>query len=143
VSELLAVFCCGVFFGAALYITLVQHPAALQVGSSFAGAFFGPMYRRAAPMQVALALVGSLTGLWTWWQGAGSAWLAGALLLFSVVPFTLLRMSSVNQLLLAHAAGREDSETDALLRRWGSLHAARTVLSGLSFVVFLWALAFG
>jgi hypothetical protein len=28
VSKLLTTFCCGVFFGAALYISLVQHPAA-------------------------------------------------------------------------------------------------------------------
>ena len=34
--ELIVVFCSGVFFGVALCITWVQHPAALEVGPAFA-----------------------------------------------------------------------------------------------------------
>ena len=51
ITKLLATFCCGVFFGAALYISLVQHPAAVETGTDFAGRFFRPMYRRAAILQ--------------------------------------------------------------------------------------------
>jgi len=47
-TKLLAIYCCGVFFGAALYISLVQHPAVLETGADFAARFFRPMYRRAA-----------------------------------------------------------------------------------------------
>jgi hypothetical protein len=36
VVEFISVFCSGAFFGAALCITLVQQPAALEVGASFA-----------------------------------------------------------------------------------------------------------
>lgn len=47
-TKLLAIYRCGVFFGAALYISLVQHPAVLETGADFAARFFRPMYRRAA-----------------------------------------------------------------------------------------------
>jgi hypothetical protein len=57
-TKLVATFCCGVFFGAALYISLVQHPAGLETGADFATRFFPPMYRRAAILQASLALVG-------------------------------------------------------------------------------------
>jgi len=39
-SKLLATFCGDVFFRAALYISLVQHPAALETGQDFAVRFF-------------------------------------------------------------------------------------------------------
>jgi hypothetical protein len=40
--EFVATFCSGVFFGVALCITWVQHPAALEVGPAFAVRFFSP-----------------------------------------------------------------------------------------------------
>jgi hypothetical protein len=141
-SEFLAVFSSGGFFGAALYITLAQHPAALEVGPAFAVRFFGPMYRRAAPMQVAFAVLGTLAGLWAGLRGFGSMWLLGALLLIAVIPFTLLRIAPINNELLAPGRDAEAADTELLLRRWGSLHAVRTVLSGLAFLVFVAALAF-
>jgi uncharacterized membrane protein len=142
-AAFISVFCCGAFFGAALYITLAQHPAALEVGPSFAVRFFAPVYRRAAAMQAALAVLGTLAGLWAWWQGgSGLLGLLGTLLLFSVVPFTLVLMMPVNNRLLAPGRDPEAPDTEALLRRWGSLHAVRTALSGLAFLLLLGSLAF-
>jgi len=137
VAELVAVFCSGAFFGAALYINAAQHPAALEAGAAFAIRFFSPMYRRAAPMQVALAVVGALAGLWAWWGGAGSLWWIAALLLFSVIPVTLVWIQPVNDQLMAPGRDPEAPDTVRPLRRWGSLHAARTILSGLGFVLML------
>ena len=61
--EFLALLCAGVFFGAAVYVSIVQHPAALRVGGALAARFFPPMYQRAAPMQASLAILGSVSGL--------------------------------------------------------------------------------
>jgi hypothetical protein len=100
------------------------------------------MYRRASVMQVSLALAGTLAGLVAWWQRAGIGWLLGALLLLAVIPFTLVRMLPVNHQLLAPGRDPEASDTEGLLLRWGALHAVRTILSGLAFVLLLGALAF-
>ena len=135
--EGIALFGCGTFFGAALFITLVQHPAALEAGVGTAARFFPPMYRRAAAMQVALALVGTGAGVGAWLTGSGHVWLIGALALFAVVPFTLLVMLPVNNQLLAPERDPGDPDTEVLLRRWGPLHAVRSALSGIAFAVFL------
>jgi uncharacterized membrane protein len=132
-----ATLACGTFFGAALYINLVQQPAALSVGADFAGRYFGPMYQRAAVMQVSLVLIGTLAALLAWWQGAGARWLAGALLLLAVVPVTLLVILPVNEELLKLGAGPAAPDTAELLARWARLHALRTALSGAAFVLFL------
>jgi hypothetical protein len=143
VSEAVAVFCCGVFFGVAFTISLVQLPAALELGPAFAARSFAPMYRRAAPIQIALAFLGTLAALWTWWAGEGGAWLVGGLLLFAVVPFTLIAILPVSNRLLAEGWAPDGAETESLLRRWGLLHAVRTALSGAAFALQLMALVLG
>ncbi len=137
-SEFVATFCCGLFFGAALYASLVQHPAALETGVDFAARFFGPMYRRAAVLQASLALIGFLAGVAAWWSAAGRLWLAAALLLAASVPFTLLVIKPVNDAL--SAGDRSIDEYRALLVRWGGLHRMRTIASGLAFAFCLLAL---
>jgi Anthrone oxygenase len=143
VSEAVAVFCSGVFFGVALYISLVQQPAALELGTGFAGRYFPAMYRRAAPLQVTLAFAGTLASLWCWWRGAGGAWLVGALLLFAVVPFTLIAILPVTNRLLDDRRAPDAADIDTLLRRWSVLHAVRTALSGAAFALLLMAMVLG
>lgn len=136
-SQFVATFCCGVFFGAAVYVSLVQHPAALETGIDFAAQFFAPMYRRAAWLQASLAVIGAAAGIIAWWKRADSLWLAGAVLLFSAVPFTLVIIKPVNDALIAGQAG---DERGALLARWGRLHWVRTAASALAFIVCVAAL---
>jgi hypothetical protein len=54
--EFIGIYCTGLFAGAALYVTLVEHPARLECGTELAVAEFAPSYRRGAVMQ---ALLGS------------------------------------------------------------------------------------
>ncbi|HEY3306644.1 MAG TPA: DUF1772 domain-containing protein [Candidatus Binatia bacterium] len=135
VAQILATLCCGVFFGAALYISLVQHPAALETGGEFAARFFPPMYARASVMQASLAIMGTIAALGAYLLGAGRAWLFGAVLLASVIPFTFLVIDPVNQQLKTIDPSADRAVE--LLIRWDRLHLARTVASGLSFVMCL------
>ena len=135
VTKLVATFCCGVFFGAALYISLVQHPAALETGTEFAARFFGPMYRRAAWLQASLALIGCAAALAAWLGGAGRLWLAVGVLIGSVVPFTLIVIEPINDAL--RQGGSAPLELGVLLTRWGYLHWVRTAASATAFIVCL------
>ena len=84
---ILAILCTGVFAGAAVYITAVEHPARLACGPTIAVKAFASSYHRAAVMQASLAVVGCVAGV-TAWMHSGNGWLlTGALLLGSVVPF--------------------------------------------------------
>jgi len=137
----LATFACGSFFGAAVYVSLAQIPASLELGGELAGRFFAPMYRRAARVQAPLAVVGTATAILSWLAGAGPAWLVGGLLLFAVLPLTYIRIMPINNQLLDPNRALSASETEDLLQRWGHLHAIRTALSGIAFLIFLAGLA--
>jgi hypothetical protein len=134
-AEALATFCCAVFFGAAAYVSLVQHPAALETGAEFAARFFSPMYARAAVMQASLAVIGTIGALAAYLLGAGRGWLLAALLVGSMIPFTLLVIGPVNQRLKMISPSADLAAE--LLIRWGRLHWVRTVASGLSFATCL------
>lgn len=138
VGEILATVCCAVFFGAAAYISLVQHPAALETGSEFAVRFFAPMYRRASIMQASLAIVGSIASIAAYLLGAGRAWLLSAILMGSVVPFTLLVVEPLNDQIKVLDPSAERAVE--LLIKWGRLHWVRTVASGAAFMMCLIAI---
>ena len=135
--ELVAALCAGLFAGAAIYITLVEHPARLECGTAAAIAEFGPSYRRATVMQASLGAIGSVAAVLGWWQGAGAPLLVAGLLLASVIPFTLVVILPTNKRLLDPALDRNSREAAVLLRRWGRLHLVRSVTSAIAFVVLL------
>jgi uncharacterized membrane protein len=139
--ELLATLCAGLFAGAAIYITLVEHPARLECGTELAATEFGPSYRRATLMQASLAAVGLLAALVAWAQGRGVGVLIGGLLLGVVIPFTLVVILPTNKRLLDPGLDRGSAEAALLLARWGRLHAVRSLLSASAFMVLLWCLA--
>lgn len=141
ILEILATVCAGLFAGAALYINLAEHPARMECGTALAVRQFAPSYRRAALMQATLAIVGLASAVGAWWRGSGVAVLTGGLLLGAVVPFTLLVVRPVNHRLFAHRVGVDSVEATALLRRWGRLHAVRTILGLLAFGTLLASLA--
>jgi hypothetical protein len=135
--EAIAILAAGLFAGAAIYISLAEHPARMECGVSLAATVFGPSYRRAAAMQASLALMGTLAGLAAWLLGSGIGWLAGSALLFFVVPFTLLVIMGTNKRLLDPALDRGSPEARELLVKWGRLHAVRSIAGGVSFIVFV------
>jgi len=123
----------------AVYITLVEHPARLDSGATSARAQFGPSYHRAAPWQASFAAIALVSGIAASWQSARLAWLAGALAIGAAIPLTLVVIRPINTRLLS-TQPLADAETLALLRRWGRLHAVRTVLGAVGLLLFLLAL---
>ena len=91
-------------------------------------------------MQASLAIVGSLLALASWWIGKDVAWLLGGVLLFAVIPFTLVVIFPTNKELESDKLDVSSAQPERLLRRWGALHAVRSGLSLVAFVIFLFAL---
>ena len=136
----LAAFACSLFAGAAVYINLVEHPARLSCGTEAAARQWAPSYKRATVMQVSLAVGATVAGLAQWLGGGGTSWLVGALLIVSVIPFTLLAILPTNNKLLEPGRDNSSDETRRLLESWGRLHAVRSVLSIAATLVYLYAL---
>jgi hypothetical protein len=142
VSKLLALLSTGMFAGAAFYLSTCEHPARMSLGASAALQEFRPSYKRAAPQQAALAVLcflsgGTLALLTRHWL-----WLLGGSLVGAVVPFTLIFIMPTNRVLLDEAKQLDAPTTESLLARWARLHAVRTVLSLLGFLVLVWACVF-
>lgn len=136
----LATACAGIFFGAAIYINLVEHPARVSCGPELAVLEFGPSYQRAAVMQGALAVLGCLIGLVAAWVLRDGLTAVAALLLGLVVPFTLIVIFPTNKQLLDPTLSPNSALAGALLARWNRLHAVRSLLSGLAFALLLFRL---
>ena len=71
----------------------------------------------------------------------GLGYLVGALVLLTVVPFTLLVVFPTNKRLLDLRAKGQVGDADELLERWNALHAVRTGLSVVAFVLMLFAVS--
>lgn len=139
VFEFFALFFCGTFFGAAIYISIAQHPASMKAGIPVAAKFFPPMYGLAAPMQIVSAIGGTLAGAAQGWVTGNLLWAVGAVLLVFVIPFTLFVLKPINDQLLDGDTQRTDAETEALLKQWAPRHWVRSIASCLSFAVYLLA----
>jgi len=139
IAQLVAVLACTLFTGAAIYITLVEHPTRMGCDTRTAATVWAPSYKRATRMQAPLAVVSLIGALGAWLLGDGVPWLVGAVLIGSVVPFTLIVIRPTNDRLLAPGRDLASDETRALLQRWGRLHAVRSVLSSLASLLFLLA----
>jgi hypothetical protein len=133
----LALLAAALFAGAAIYVSVAEHPARLLLDDEAALAQWKPSYARGKVMQAGLALLGGALALWTWWHSLNQLWLIGALLLLANWPFTLLVILPVNRKLEATPLGTAGPETRALLESWGRLHLIRSDLGGAAALVML------
>lgn len=142
IAEFVSVLSCGLFAGASVYISLVEHPARMACGVEIAAAEFPPTYRRASIMQATLGAVCLLSSIAVWLAGATFWWLVGGVVLGAVIPFTLIVILPTNKQLLSPTLDRRSAQTERLLARWGRLHAVRSVLSSLALLLLLYLLIF-
>jgi hypothetical protein len=91
-------------------------------------------------MQAPLAAIGSLGALLTWWFDRDLICLIGGLLLLLIILFTFVAIMPINRRLESQELDLRSAEAGILLRRWGWLHAVRSILSVAAFVLFLFLL---
>jgi hypothetical protein len=139
-AQLIATLSGVLFTGAALYVSLVEHPARMSCGTKIAATEFVPSYKRGAVMQGSLAVVSLLTGLAAWRLGGDVRWLVGGVLIGLAVPYTLVVVKPTNDRLLDPARNPTSAETQRLLQRWGKLHAVRSGLGVLATLEYLYLL---
>ena|ERR1700683_2976407 len=133
----MAAVAAGLFAGAAIYVTAVEHPARLSCGVELALREFAPSYKRGTVMQASLAVLGCVAAIIGGWQQADPTVIVAGLLLGSVVPFTLIVILPTNNRLLDPTLDPKGAEVLSLLTKWGRLHAVRSVLGSVAFVILL------
>jgi len=133
----LALLVASAFAGAAIYVSVAEQPARLGLDDGAALRQWKPSYARGKVMQAAMALLGGVLALWSWWESANLLWLIGALLLLAPWPFTIFVILPTNHRLEAMPADAPGPETRALLVRWGRLHLVRAALGSAAALVML------
>jgi hypothetical protein len=134
VFGLLALTAAAIFAGAALYISVAEQPARLKLDDKALLLEWKPSYKRGFAMQAPLALIGCLFGLAAWYETGDFGFLLGALILVANWPWTLLAIMPANTKLMAMEA--PNSGIGPLIRKWGRLHAVRSVLGLAATVAF-------
>jgi len=135
----LALMVAALFAGAALYVSVAEQPARLNLDTPALLTEWKPSYTRGATMQAPLALIGFLLGLLAWWQTGRWPWLLGAALLVTNWPYTLIVIMPTNRKLQGASSTNPPPEIRSLVVKWGALHAGRTALGLAATLAFLWA----
>jgi len=129
----------AIFSGAAIYVSLCEQPARLQLDDRALLTEWKPSYKHGAAMQAPLALIGAVLGFAAWWQAGDWRWLVGAIVIISAWPYTLLAIKPTNDELLAIDPTNAGPRVRMLIEKWGRLHAGRTAIGVLTMILFLWA----
>ena len=139
-AGLLALIAAAVFFGAAFFVNFVEQPARLELDDRSLLAEWKPSYKRGFVMQAPLALAGFVLGVIAWWQTRDWLWLAGAIVLVTNWPYTLLGILPTNNVLMALDPADAGPQSRRLIEKWAKLHAVRTALGAAATVLFACAL---
>ena len=135
----LALVTAAAFTGAAIYVSVAEQPARLVLDDDALLSQWQASYPRASVMQASLALGSALLGLAAYWSSGDWRWLAGALLIFGNLPFTLLVILPTNKRLQALAPASADPGARLLIETWARLHLVRDALGLTATAAYLWA----
>ena len=138
---ILALIVAALFAGAALYINVVEQPVRLGLDDAALLEEWKPAYKRGTLMQAPLAIVGFLLGAGAWWQSSHPLWLIGGLFMLANWPVTYFLILPTNTRLMNLEPATSGAEARDLIKRWGTLHAIRTMLSFAAVIFFALALA--
>ena len=133
----LALTAAAMFAGAAIYVSVAEQPARLQLDDRALLSGWKPAYKRGFAMQAPLALIGFLLGALAAWQTGNGWWLAGAVVLLANWPYTILGIMPTNNKIMAIDPGSAASEGRALIETWGRLHAVRSALGIVATLIFV------
>jgi hypothetical protein len=133
----LALIVAAIFTGAAVYLSVCEQPARLQLDDSALLTEWKPSYKHGTAMQAPLALIGTVLGVLAWWRTGDWLWLAGAVVFVSAWPYTFLVIMPTNNALSATAPSHAGPRERALIEKWGRLHAVRSGIGALATILFL------
>lgn len=133
----LALTTAAMFTGAAAYVNWSEQPARLSLDDAALLQEWKLSYANGTRMQAPLALLSGLLGLAAFYFEQRAMAAVGGILMLANWPYTLLAINPTNRQLTAMADGAAGSRP--LIRKWGGLHAVRTLLGFAGMCAFFFA----
>ncbi len=136
-SQNVAIFCCALVAGAAVYVSLVEHPAIAEAGATLATGYLLFSQPRPVLYQGAFGVLGGLAGIVAGIVGSDFLWLAGGV---------MLMMSTLFQLVVVVPATRRVSLLDPMqqaadmprrLARLSRINAIQSLGSLAALMIFI------
>jgi hypothetical protein len=136
----LALALAAAFFGAALYVNLVEQPARLALDDEAILHEWTPSDRRGVALILGLSLLSAALGLVAYFASQEDVrWAIGALIVILVWPYTFFAMAPLNNQILT-LTSKDVGAARALVRQWGLLEFGQTAIGIVACAIFLWAL---
>ena len=133
----LALATAAMFTGAAAYVNWSEQPARLSLDDAALLKEWKLSYANGTRMQAPLALLSGLLGLAAFYFEQRAMAAVGGILMLANWLYTLLAINPTNRQLTAMADGAADPRP--LIRKWGRLHAVRTLLGFAGVCAFFFA----
>jgi hypothetical protein len=105
----------GLFSGSVFYCSVAEHPGRMAAGTRAASTVFPSSFKRAASVQVGLALANTFASAYVYTQEKDKKWLAVSLLTLSILPYTWITLMPINCQLLDEKLDKDSENTHNLL----------------------------
>ncbi|XP_065057920.1 uncharacterized protein LOC135685783 [Rhopilema esculentum] len=145
-AKLTTVLAQGLITGTAYYITMVEVPARLALDMPLAVKSWKPCFNGAKNSQIFWSTFSMLGGFIVYYLEYGTPkecilWPIASAMVVSIVPYTLIGMMPLNNQLVEtqKCIEKGDRWIEGSLKKWGSLHAVRTVINLGAFGLMLYA----
>jgi hypothetical protein len=125
------------FFGAALYINVVEQPSRLSLDARSIIREWIPSNRRGFVMLAVLAIVSALSGYMDYISSGDVRWLIGATIILSSMPYAYFVITPVNILLYSVRTERSATIRE-LARDWGLLEWGQTAIGLAASCMYGW-----
>jgi hypothetical protein len=126
------------FFGAALYINIVEQPARLALDARSIVREWMTGNRRGFLMLAVLAIISALSGYAYWVRTSDVRWLVGAIIILASWPYAYFVMTPVNIWLYVMRRNAQPSVIRELTRDWGLLEWGQTAIGFGAACMFAW-----
>jgi hypothetical protein len=126
------------FFGAALYVNIVEQPARLALDADSIVREWVPSNRRGFFMFSVLAVISALCGYTEYARTGDVRWLIGATIILASWPYAYFVVTPVNVLLYSARRKAPAPVVRKLMREWGLLEWGQTAIGLAAACTFAW-----
>jgi hypothetical protein len=138
--DLLAFSAAAAFFGAALYVNIVEQPARLALGPGAMVREWARSNHRGFSMMATLAVISAILAYVHYGLTGDLRWLLGGVVILASWPYAYFVMVPVNIWLCAIPARAARSTVRELMRDWGLLEWGQTAIGLAACCLFAWGL---